>query len=80
MKVYLVYWCNNERYEDYYESVKAVCSSYERAVKFIADKGYKPHVCESEWEKLHMVDRFDSEADEWGDYYSMWVREMEVSE
>ena len=24
MKVYLAYWCNNEDYEDYYESIERV--------------------------------------------------------
>ena len=79
MKVYLVYWCNNEPYEDYNETVDAVFSTRERAVKFITDKGYKPHVCESEWEKRHMADRFDIRYDEWTTY-SMWVCEMEVDE
>ena len=80
MKVYLVYWCNNDSYEDYRESVEAVFSSEEKAKAYIASCGYKPHECVGEWEKKHLVNRFDSERDEFGEYYSMWVREMEVDE
>lgn len=81
MKVYLVYWCNNEQWEDYCESVDAVFSTRERAEQFIIAKGYTPHVCDSEWEKKHMADRFDSiDDDGYGLHYSMWVREMEVLE
>ena len=76
-KVYLVYWCNNERWEDYEECVDAVFSTRERAEQYIIDKGYTPHVCESEWEKKHMADRFDQRFDEYT-VHSMWVREMEV--
>lgn len=79
MKVYLVYWCNNEPWEDYYETVDAVFSTRERAEKFITDKGYKPHECESEWEKRDMEHRFDTQYDEY-ETYSMWVREKEVDE
>lgn len=78
MKVYLVYWCNNEPWEDYSESVDAVFSTRERAEQFILEQGYRPHVCESEWEKQHMAEHFDSEDDGFGGHYSMWVREMEV--
>lgn len=79
MKVYLVYWCNNEPWEDYNETVDAVFSTRERAEQFILDHGFKPHVCEGEWEKKHMKDRFDQRFDEWT-IYSMWVREMAVDE
>ena len=78
MKVYLVYWCNNESYEDYYEGIRAVFSTEEGAKSYITARGCKPHVCTSEWEKKHLVNRFDSEPDEFGEYSSMWVREMEV--
>lgn len=80
MKVYLVYWCNNEPWEDYNETVNAVFSSYGSAVKFIEKQGYKPRACKSKWEIERFGVRFDSEPDEWGDKYSMWVGEMEVSE
>lgn len=80
MKVYLVYYCNNEAYEDYYECVEAVFSTEEKAIEYITSCGYKPHVCVGEWEKQHLANRFDSMRDEYGEYYSMWVREMEVGE
>lgn len=80
MNVYLVYWCNNETYEDYYESIEAVFSTEEGAKRYIAARGYKPHVCISEWEKKHLTNRYDSDPDEFGEYYSMWVREMAVEE
>lgn len=78
MKVYLVYWCNNDMYEDYYECVEAVFSTDTMAKEYIASHGCKPHVCVGAWEKKHLADRFDSEPDEFGEYYSMWVCEMEV--
>jgi len=80
MKVYLVYWCNNEMYEDYYECVDAVYSTREGAERYIASKGYKPHECKGEWEKKNMAHIFDSEPDEFGECSSMWVREMAVGE
>lgn len=80
MKVYLVYWCNNEAWEDYSEDVEAAFSTREGAEAFILAQGYKPHVCESEWEKRNLADRFDSSPDEWGEHCSMWVREMVVGE
>ena len=78
MKVYLVYWCNNEPYEDYYESVDAVCMTYEGAERYILGNGYKPHVCKGEWEKRNMAHYFDSEPDEFGYHCSMWIKEREV--
>lgn len=78
MKVYLVYWCNNEQWEDYYETVDGVFSTREKAVAHINGRGYKPHKCESEWEKRNMADHFDGPPDEFGDHGSMWVREKEV--
>lgn len=80
MTVYLVYWCNNESWEDYYVSVDAVFATREGAERYILGNGYKPHVCVNEWEKRNMAGRYDSEPDEFGEYDSMWVREMEVGE
>ena len=80
MKVYLVYWCNNEAYEDYYVTVDAVCATRELAERFILSKGYRPHVCVDEWEKRNWANRYDSKPDEFGGYSSMWIREMEVIE
>lgn len=78
MKVYLVYWCNNEAWEDYSEAVEAAFSTRDGAEASILAQGYKPHVCESEWEKNNLADWFDSDPDEWEEYESMWVKEMEV--
>ena len=80
MKVYLVYWCNNEQWEDYSDGVSAVFSTRERAENYIIGKGCKPHVCESAWEREHMADLYDLEPDEYGYYYSMWITEKEVDE
>ena len=41
MKVYVVWYDNGEAYEDNYQDIEAICSSYEKAVKFIEDCGYK---------------------------------------
>lgn len=41
MKVYVVWYDNGEAYEDNYQDIEAICSSYEKAVKFIEDRGYK---------------------------------------
>ena len=78
MSVYLVYWCNNEDYEDYRESVEAAFATRDSAERFIESKGYRPHVCRDEWEKRHWTGRYDGAPDEFGYYSSMWVREMEV--
>ena len=80
MKVYLVYWCNNEEWEDYFESVDAVFSTREKAEQSILARGYKQHVPTSEWERRNKVGWFDSEFDWYGHCDSMWVREMEVDE
>lgn len=80
MRVYLVYWCNNEPYEDYHELVDSVFSTRDGAVGYIAAQGYRPHVCKGEWEKRNMAHYFDSEHDEYGEHNSMWVREMDVFE
>lgn len=80
MKVYLVYWCNNEPYEDYCETVDAVFSTREKAEEHItAKKGYRPRKCVGEWEKAHLAGRFDKVIDQY-ETWSMWVREMEVVE
>lgn len=78
MKVYLVYWCNNEPYEDYYESVEAVFSTYKGAERYILDQGYHPHECKSEWEERNMAHYFDSEPDDYGRHHTMWIKDMEV--
>lgn len=78
-KVYLVYWCNNESYEDYYEGVKAVCATHEGAEGYILSKGCKPRIREG-WEPKRWKPRYDSEPDEYGEYYSMWIEEMEVQQ
>ena len=80
MNVYLVYWCNNEPYEDYNEAVTAVFATEEGAKRYIASCGYKPHECFTSWEKRHLTKRYDSKPDEFGEYYSMWVRGMMVKE
>lgn len=41
MKVYAVWYDNGEAYEDNYQDIEAICSSYEKAVKFIEGCGYK---------------------------------------
>lgn len=79
-KVYLVYWCNNETYEDYCEGVQAVFSTREGAESYIIDNGYAPHVCENDWERKHLSHTYDSTPTEWGEYHSMWVKEVEVRE
>lgn len=81
MKVYLVYWCNNETYEDYYESVDKVFSTYGKAVEYIESQGYKLREKRGKWEIAHDIVRWDAiEDDGFGTVYSMWVREMEVGE
>ena len=81
MRVYLVYWCNNEQYEDYYESVDKVFSTYGKAVEYIESQGYKLREERGKWEITHDIVRWDAiEDDGFGMFYSMWVREMEVGE
>lgn len=41
MKVYVVWYDNGEAYEDNYQDIEMICSSYEKAVKFIEDCDYK---------------------------------------
>lgn len=78
MKVYLVYWCNNDTWEDYSESVEAAFSTRESAERYIASKGYRPHKYVSDWERENFPGLWDKRIDEWNEY-SMWVREMEVT-
>ena len=79
MKVYLVYWCNNEPYEDYNEGVDAVFSTYKGAVNCIEGKGYKRRTDSNDFYAKKGIERWDKRIDEW-DTFSMWVREMEVGE
>lgn len=79
MKVYLVYWCNNEPYEDYSESVDAVFSTYEGAVRHIEGCGYVLRTDPDDFCVKRGMKRWDKRIDEW-DTFSMWVREMEVGE
>ena len=77
MKVYLVYWCNNDTWEDYSEDVEAVCSTYEGAVRHIESCGYELRTDPDDYCVKRGIERWDKRFDEW-DTYSMWVREMEV--
>lgn len=82
MKVYLTYWCNNEDYEDYNESVEGVFSTHEKAVAAIEAKGYrkgkppKPfeYLDEEDWHKPWFLHDDGIPRN----YHSMWIREMEV--
>lgn len=78
MKIYLVYRCNNEAYEDFEVYVEAAFSTEEKAKDYITSCGCKPHVCVNEWEKKYRANTFDSMKNEYGDYFSMWLREMDV--
>lgn len=81
MKVYLVYWCNNAPYEDYYEIVDKVFSTYDKAIEYIKSQGYKRRKKCSKWDVAHDIVRWDAtEDDGFGNVYSMWVRKMEISE
>lgn len=71
--VYLVYWSNNEPYEDYKEHVSGVFASYDDAVAYIEDKGYVP--CFFEDNEDGLPDYFEMSAD-CGQSTSMWVRQM----
>lgn len=77
MKVYLVYWCNNEPWEDYSEMVDGVFSTRENAISFIEGKGYRLRTDPNDICVKRGIDRWDWRCDEW-ETYSMWVREMEV--
>ena len=73
--VYLVYWCNNEPYEDYYETVDAVFADEDAAIAFIEGNGYtldepKPWRDGDRWSKITDQD--------FGETNSMWIRPMEV--
>ena len=78
MKVYLVYWCNNE---DYSEIVEGVYSTRKKAVAAIESQGYRkgptkfyPYASKEKWNKEEW---FDENNQPWA-LHSMWVREMVV--
>ena len=81
MNVYLVYWCNNEAYEDYSEHVEGVYSTLGRAVAHIESRGFRkgpteyyPKASKERWNKESW---FDDMGQPW-ELHSMWVSEMEV--
>ena len=83
MKVYLVYWCNNEQYEDYTEIVEGVYSTREKAIAAIESQGYRkgptefyPYASKEKWNK---EDWYDEDNQPWA-LHTMWVRGMVVDE
>lgn len=83
MKVYLVYWCNGEAYEDYSECVEAVFSTREKAVAYIESNGYRkgptkfyPHASKETWNKEEWIDDY---GQPW-ELHSMWVSAKVVDE
>ena len=83
MKVYLAYWCNNEAYEDYSESVQGVYSTRKKAVDAIEKAGYvkgaKVEPFNGSKDRWNKGAWYDEEGQPW-EIHSMWVREMEVDE
>lgn len=79
MKVYVVWYDNGEAYEDNYQDIEAICSSYEKAVKFIEGRDYKLEP-RTEWQNYdiwsdrHIVE----ESDEYMETTYFTIREFEV--
>lgn len=79
MKVYVVWYDNGEAYEDNYQDIEAICSSYEKAVKFIEGCGYKlePRTKWQNydiWSDRHIADESDGYMET--SYFT--IREFEV--
>lgn len=79
MKVYVVWFDNGEAYEDNYQDVEMICSSYEKAVKFIEDSDYKLEPRE-EWRNYDLwSDRHIAEdSDGYMETSYFTIREFEV--
>lgn len=79
MKVYVVWFDNGEAYEDNYQDIEMICSSYEKAVKFIEDSDYKLEPREKWrnydlWSDRHIAE--DSDGYMETSYFT--IREFEV--
>lgn len=79
MKVYVVWFDNGEAYEDNYQDVEMICSSYEKAVKFIEDSDYKLEPRE-EWRNYDLwSDRHIAEdSDGYMEISYFTIREFEI--
>lgn len=79
--VYLVYWCNNETYEDYRYAVEGVFSSYKSAENYILNSGYHKNPIEGHsW--INTTSKWNKEADIYDgqvfEVHSMWIKEMKL--
>lgn len=79
MKVYVVWFDNGEAYEDNYQDIEMICSSYEKAVKFIEDSDYKLEPRE-EWRNYDLwSDRHIAEdSDGYMEISYFTIREFEI--
>lgn len=79
MKVYVVWFDNGEAYEDNYQDVEMICSSYGKAVKFIEDSDYKLEP-RPEWRNYDLwSNRHIAEySDEYMETSYFTIREFEV--
>lgn len=75
MKLYVAMWNNGEEWEDNYEYVDAIFSTYEKAVEYIESSGFvedKP----SRWKQTWTIP--DQGYDYWGSNGYMFVDEFEL--
>lgn len=75
MKLYVAMYNNGEEWEDNYEYVDGIFSTYEKAVEYIESSGfveYKP----SNWKQTWAIP--EQECDYWGSNAYMFIDEFEL--
>ena len=81
MKVYVAWYDNGEAYEDNFQEIEAIFSSYENAVKFIEDRDYRLEQPRPKWRNYdlwsdsHLVEQY---PDEYFDVSYFTIREFEL--
>lgn len=75
MKLYVAMYNNGEQWEDNYEDVEAVFSTYEKAVKYIEDQGYVKNP-NDKWKQTW--DNAEPMDDTYGAYSYMFIDEFEL--
>ena len=76
MKVYVVWYDNGEAYEDNYQDIEMICSSYEKAVKFIEGRDYKLEP-RTKWQNYDIWSNNDV-TEEYSETTYFTIREFEV--
>lgn len=75
--LYVVWYDNGEPYEDNQQDVEAICDSFEKAEKFIKDRGYVKDHYDRELHSYEMQTYSPITVQEyWNEYEYMFIEKM----